>query len=1238
MTILRFSTYNVRGLRQARKRRKVFAFLHSQNRDIFFIQESHCICSDSVYWKNEWGGRALFSFGSSSSRGVCVLFNPSLDVSIISVKVDTRGRFIIADVGIYGKVYTLVNIYAPNLDCPSFFVSLTEDINSFTRDEVIMGGDFNFVLNINLDKKGGIPRTNFNAREQCLALINLFDLTDIWRERNPHRADFTWSSNITPGIHCRLDFFLISRHLTNLTSNCSSSPGLQSDHSLVNLDINVFSEIRGPGYWKFNNSLLNDDNYKAIITDLLTLNINNRDIGNPAQKWDFIKYQIRSTTIKYSKIKAKERRKLESELLDTIAVQERLYFESSSTQVLNTLKEARNRLSLLYDLKLQGIIVRSRARWVENGEKATKYFLNLEKRNKSSKVIRKLKKENGEYLTNSRDVLEELRHYYRNLYSSERVDSHLFLQNIQNRIKLNLDDAAHCEGLLSAEDCRTALFSLPNGKSPGSDGLSVDFYKFFWPIIGDTVINSLNYAYNTSKLSNEQGRAVITLIPKVGKDPELLKNYRPISLLNTDYKICAKVLATRVKSILHIIISPNQTGFIKNRFIGENIRFVLDLVDYCKMYNRQGLLLLVDFEKAFDRIEWNFIHKCLHFFGFGDNFVNWFKTLYSASSGRVINNGYSCRDFSINRGVRQGCPLSPYLFIICAEILARSVNDNSSIKGIRLFGTEVKLLNYADDTTIFLDGSPGSLREVVDTFHALRAASGLKVNFEKSYLFPLGSLVSNNPLLPNIFNFKWTTGPVTMLGITFTNNRDDLFKLNYTPKLSRLKRLLNLWSQRDLTPIGRITITKTLGLSQLVFLFQVLPDPPLNFIKELESIIFRFIWSGKPDKIKRATMIAPQNLGGLRATHIYSFIRSLKCTWVRRYTDGTNAAWKLFFDFYLSPYGKSFLFNCNFNTSDILVKNSFIKDICTAWSSYAFKTPANNFQQEIIWNNSFIKIDKKVIFYKFMYQKGVMYINDLFDEFNRPFTIEHFKFKYSINVCPFTLLRGIYASIPKTWKDRLNVTDPITFDPKPFAIVHQIPYLSRFIYLSSVKSFVKPPVAIDKWNVSFNFDLSQWNAIFQAPFISLRESKVQYFQFRFIHRILGTNKLLWRMNLRENSLCSFCGIQDETLDHLFWECPVVSNFILDTEQEILGQQFILSKQDFYFGYKTMSKHPYNFLIFHMKNFIYQKKMAEEHLVKKDFLYRFKFLLRVEEKLKSASKKYLSYDELKSSFQHCQLLF
>ena len=154
---------------------------------------------------------------------------------------------------------------------------------------------------------------------------------------------------------------------------------------------------------------------------------------------------------------------------------------------------------------------------------------------------------------------------------------------------------------ITLQECLSVLKSMPNNKTPGTDGISTEWYKFFFRDIGQTVVDSYNYAFKHGNLSPDQRRGIIDLIPKKYKNPTSLKNWRPISLINTDYKLVSKCIAVRIKKVLHNIINGDQTGFMKGRYIGENIRLALDMIDYLSLNNMPGLMFMIDFEKAFDK-------------------------------------------------------------------------------------------------------------------------------------------------------------------------------------------------------------------------------------------------------------------------------------------------------------------------------------------------------------------------------------------------------------------------------------------------------------------------------------------------------------------------------------------------------------------------------------------------------------------------------------------------------------
>jgi hypothetical protein len=229
--------------------------------------------------------------------------------------------------------------------------------------------------------------------------------------------------------------------------------------------------------------------------------------------------------------------------------------------------------------------------------------------------------------------------------------------------------------------------------------LRPNFTKYFGvrPIIGNNLLSSLNTGFDKGELSTSQRQAIITLLDK-GKDRQFLKNWCPTSLLNVDYKIGSNVIAERIKNTLPKIIHTNQAGYVKGRQITNNIRIISDILFLCNKENIPGILINIDFEKAFDSVDWDFLRLVMEKMNFGDFIINWIKTFYKNISSCVINNGITSDYFTLGRGVCRGDPLSPYLFLLVVETLASSIRQNKEIKGIKIGEDELKLIQFADDT------------------------------------------------------------------------------------------------------------------------------------------------------------------------------------------------------------------------------------------------------------------------------------------------------------------------------------------------------------------------------------------------------------------------------------------------------------------------------------------------------------------------------------------------------------
>jgi hypothetical protein len=455
--------------------------------------------------------------------------------------------------------------------------------------------------------------------------------------------------------------------------------------------------------------------------------------------------------------------------------------------------------------------------------------------------------------------------FYETLYSNQTEktieETTQYLSQIQVP-KLSEEDQLSCEGDIRFEECVKALKSFKNNKTPGNDGLTIEFYRTFWPIIGKICVASFNDSFKLGELSTSQKQAVITLLDK-GKDRTLLKNWRPISLLNNDYKIVSKAIANRFIEFLPKLIHHNQVGYIKNRNISENIRAIEDLLHQTNILDIPGIMICIDFQKAFDSIDWSFLELTLQKFNFGPSFVQWIKTFYNNISSCIINNGATSRHFKLGRGVRQGDPLSPYLFILVAEILSNAVRQNEEIKGIQLNNEHFKVLQYADDTVGILQDKT-SAKNFLKTVEEFGKFSGLKLNKEKTEGLWIGS---NKNKTSQPLGILWPKDPIKILGIHLSYNEQENNKLNFENKIKKCKQIMNMWQTRNLTLIGRIQITKTFIMSQFSYIASVIVIPDI-YLKEINNFIFKFIWKNKKDKLKRSLMHSSIEKGGLKVPDI----------------------------------------------------------------------------------------------------------------------------------------------------------------------------------------------------------------------------------------------------------------------------------------------------------------------------------------------------------------------------------
>ena len=543
----------------------------------------------------------------------------------------------------------------------------------------------------------------------------------------------------------RIDFFLVAQNLERFVKKSDIYPSVAPDYQAIYTMMSLLwrnETPRGPGLWKFNNTLLDDEQHRANIRETyVSASEMHSAVKDKRLFWELLKsMEFRSTTISYSKNKSKLTQVREKEVKSRLEELDRIICNNFNSPgidpVLNEYDYLKAELQSIYEKKGRSAIFRSKCRWVKEGERPTKYFFNLQKKNYNKKTITKLHGEDGTTINNEKQILDSIEKYYSQLYKTvnnlEQKDFDSFMETL-GISKLKTEDREEMEGPLSLEECKKALDTFEGDKTPGEDGFTGEFCKTFFDLIGQVLVASFTAAaYEVNELSTSQRRGIVTVIAKEDGSLLELQNWRPITLLfNVDCKIATKAIVKRIEPYLPTLIHSDQTGFIKGRYIGANIRLIEDVMEYTKVHNIPGILISLDFKKAFDSLEWGNIMNTLDGFNFGTSIKRWFSTFYANIESAVLNNGFLTNWFKPSRGLRQGCPLFPFLFILSAELLTNKIRQDPKIEGIKFQENEIKLSQFADDTTLFcadLETVKEALK-LVDEFGRL---SGLTLNVKKS--------------------------------------------------------------------------------------------------------------------------------------------------------------------------------------------------------------------------------------------------------------------------------------------------------------------------------------------------------------------------------------------------------------------------------------------------------------------------------------------------------------------------
>ena len=1104
-----------------------------------------------------WQGKSYFANNSNShyTSGISIHI-ANIDLKNIKITKNQNGRYIFLNFEYNNKNYLIAFIYAPSghtSDRKIFFQNLQTKLSKQCKEQgiTILAGDFNCVEEPMLDK---VSKTSKDTSINVLNTITSnLDLIDVWRIVNPTKIEYTcFSSN---GFHSRLDRFYLQSEILNTISKVEHKSFPFSDHSSIHLKLDLSIQEQGTNTWCLNQKLLlNPDYVNKIELFWKKWQMSKENFKNLNNWWDRGKDNIKKLSIAFSRKEVKLKNKIKKSLYKRLRNAE----NQGKIQIINEIK---NELSSLQIAEAREHFLSKRIKWMNEGENFDTFLPLLKQNLKSKQNVCNITDKNGNNYNKPKEILKQFQIFYKELYTKANTDSNLqteFISNLQTSLSDENSDEA--DKPYSKKEFKEALFQLPSFKSPGSDGLPTEFYKTFWDTLSHDYLQVYKNSLINKTLPNSQREAIIKCIPKKG-DLSKVANWRPISLLNTDYKILSKAIANRILKLLPNLISEEQTCSVKGRKITQNLLINRDFIEYANRNNLKASLISLDQMKAFDRVEWTYLIKILEKMNFGNKFISHIQLLYNNIYSRVKVNGFLSTLFLIERGLRQGCPLSAILYVIISEVLNMAINNDPFIKGVVIEGLEIKLSQYADDNSCFLIGDK-SIFALFDLLNKFEKATGSKINISKTQALWLGENIGRTDKL---LNLNWKITSITILGLQFGN--EDVTNTIWQETISAIRRTLKLWRQCNISLKSKITVIKALLIPQIIYPTNIYPMKEKH-INEIKSIIEDFLWSSKRPKIRTNVLYLPIKLGGLGLPNLNRFQNALLLTWVSDVFHSYSIQWKMFLFYFTNFYRDTFLYHNIFKVrlaiKTITLTNipTFYKVLLKAWKSFTGnqRPPLTEPQQilrEPLILNQFLNNIEPPKWYKNS-DHTVNTVDHLFPNENKSKFLTKEKlnqmFKLNLDNRTYDNLKNL---IPLPWKVLLN---NLEHEEAPSTLLNvwrtdnnekintSISNMTCKLFYKELCNYTYEAAANDQAAFKTPF-YNKWTektgpVIWTKIFTFLNKQdicrNIVDVQYRLIHFGILTRMRLFNMKIQPSPICTRCLLKNEDIKHLFIFCQKTS--------------------------------------------------------------------------------------------------
>ncbi|MDC0525679.1 reverse transcriptase family protein [bacterium] len=854
-----------------------------------------------------------------------------------SAKARGDGRMITVETLINGSLIKIASIYAPVGDGrATFFSEIKGGINSST----IIGIDANCVLNpaVDLDRPGVTAPYDNSGAPELIDLLTHHQLVDTLRETMGDSHRFFTNHTVTERdvrvTRTRIDQIHVpvidAMQWTHLTDEADfMRRGRRYGLDTVQSELNIIREPRGRDLKFINERVYDDDRFNSNLSSAIKTIV---DAKTATDTWSDVWERIKVTVRTKSLARTDElRRQKDTDIARMQAIlkhiEDNIRTGKATPSDYETRDEMTKQIQAAARVK-RSIGERLEKEAFEQGLKhdvSTAAFYQMWSPRSAAQWVAKLWDADwsdpskpqwdaeGGSVTAASGMADAFARYYEKLFGpkvSHPASRECALRTLRSGKKVLEPTKAKLGAPITAEEIAHVSDHLPAGKRPGPDRIPTKFYKTFSKVISPILEEVYNEAHSTTgSLPPSQKEGIISVLYKK-KDRADARNYRPITLLNVDYKILMRILANRMVDAVSQFVSDDQNGFVPNGFIAENTMRLKLLQSLIEEEDSEAIFLFLDCEKAFDRCSWDFLIAGLEALNFGDDFIKYIKLAYSADappSRRMYVNGHLSDPFNILSGVAQGCPLSPLLFLIITEPLARMINSDTGIKGIKVGRERHKISLFADDTTLMM-----RLADVVRVLATLRIwerATAMKENAGKREILPVGKLRRHPEKVPQ----ELTSGgaspvkegeTIIHLGIPLGNGID--MAAWWTDRYRKVKAKTAFWRGLGrLSLTGRNMLLQSILYGSLRYWFFTC-EPEEALLQHIEEDAKQLLWSVNPeldpDELgtkKRArryihenASYLPQKEGGGSIMHLKSHIKAFQAQWLIKYVDPRQSPWK----------------------------------------------------------------------------------------------------------------------------------------------------------------------------------------------------------------------------------------------------------------------------------------------------------------------------------------------------------